>query len=827
MEDVTSSGYHRPRRPASDTIAYLRGLPLDIDVAHTEVTRYVHDEKDDEGSNDDDDFDFPQNLAAAFTALFEIKNEIASLAGDEYGSQSIETIARIVCPYSELASRILLNTCTGYYLHLVTHRYGSHVIQTILQLSVESSSTLLSSSYNDTDLALHKDAASPLDDIASSSLLPTLHDLIIGIVDELSPHISDLTVHLCGSHVVRTLMCVLGGVTLEAGFRNNSNANKRFETGATIRGKLKKKKKKKKKPSSASDDPSGTNSHAGTMSMIYQENSRIDCKRFMPTLASLTQLLLGGEHSVDEPGELQQHACHSSAGPLLIVLIRVLTCSTDVARCDFSKSLTVPSSSKSLDADAAISHASNTAIADFRLGILKSEPRYTEGSLADKAVKRILCWQNDSSPDSDQQYVGDVIYGLSGEPRGSHMLETIMRLCPDEFYDSVLKYGDFLSVRTMQDYVEHNVSNFVVQTLLSTTRSKEQAETVLKTVGKAISSGSVIDPSKKRRGVLWRATELSAKYRIEQDGILKAVRLGFLAINGDSNNNIEINSNPEADNLNNNDSGDSTAERGTKKKQRKKASAIELKDCVPLLIGLKRDQNERITLDVAGCRTIHYMLRFAPRLCEQVLEGIIEEISAEDLISIAKDGLGSRCIMDGILDGPVKTPIFANAAKELREKLNGHWISLATDRVGHHTVKKIFKALPRIDDKAKLTEELLSGGNRLNGNSMGRNVIELCLVDLYDEDRKEWRNKVGRMMTSTKEDDFLSEIIAEHTAVSNVEGETAVVTTKTKRKRKRKRSTNSIDDSNADAGKDSKKTQQKSSSNMTMESIMDVMAVGN
>ena len=89
MEDSTSSGYHRPRRPANDTIAYLRGLPLDIDSAHREVSSFLSTaggedkgERDDNTNEDDSDDYFPQSLAAAFSALEEVKGEIASLAGD-------------------------------------------------------------------------------------------------------------------------------------------------------------------------------------------------------------------------------------------------------------------------------------------------------------------------------------------------------------------------------------------------------------------------------------------------------------------------------------------------------------------------------------------------------------------------------------------------------------------------------------------------------------------------------------------------------------------------------------------------------------------------
>jgi hypothetical protein len=48
------------------------------------------------------------------------------------------------------------------------------------------------------------------------------------------------------------------------------------------------------------------------------------------------------------------------------------------------------------------------------------------------------------------------------------------------------------------------------------------------------------------------------------------------------------------------------------------------------------------------------------------------------------------------------------------------------NQVGHHTVKNMFKALPKIDDKAKLVEELESGGNWLHANAMSQRVADMC-----------------------------------------------------------------------------------------------------
>ncbi|NJN84356.1 MAG: hypothetical protein HC802_20135, partial [Caldilineaceae bacterium] len=327
---------------------------------------------------------------------------------------------------------------------------------------------------------------------------------------------------------------------------------------------------------------------------------------------------------------MQQLACHASAGPLLIVLLRVLTYSDESVRKEWAEKI-----------------SQDTTQEAYQLGIAKVEPRYTLGSPADRAVRQILCWQ---SGETAQEFAGDIVYGMSGEIRGSHLLETIFRLCYDEFHSQLLRCGDFLSATAVQEYIEHDVSNFVIQTILCTIR-EEQAESMLKVMEKIISSGAVIDPTKKRRGIIWRAVELAARFRVEQDSILKAIRLGFLATSNALTSVLETN--------------DDEGPRKKKKKERKKASHVELKDCVRLFLQIKPSSTdaEQISLDVAGCRTVYHMLRFSPRLCEGVLDGIVGELSTEDLVSIAKDGIGSRCVLDGILDGPVQTPIFKGGAR--------------------------------------------------------------------------------------------------------------------------------------------------------------------
>ena len=580
--DRRQGDYNRPRRPNPDTIAYLRSLPLDVKTSEEELSHFLS--RNEEQS---EALEYPQSLSAALSAIDEIRNEIASLAGDEYGAQCIEVLARIAVPYSEVAARTLLYGLATYHLHLATHRYGSHVVQTILELST--------TSLSDKDMSLHDDAPQ-LSQAADQ--LPSLSDLVLGVVDELMPHAPQLAVHICGSHVLRTLVCTLGGVKLVSGNSKPAETSMR-------RGRVKNKKKKKRGAEVSSNPP-----HAGMMGIEYQIPSRLRLDSSTEeALTALTETLCGSCSS-EGPGELQQMACHPSAGPLLIILLRVLT---------YSKA----SERKTLQ------HRDDErkTMNDYHLGILKPEPTFENGSPAHVLAQRILCWQPN---ESKQKYAGDVIYGLSGEPRGSHVLETLLRISPDDLYASIIECGGFQDPSAMQEYVEHDVSNFVVQTLLTTCRTKEQAELLWKTLERAVTTGYVLDSRNRRRGILWRAAEMAAKHRVCQDSILKAIRVGMGMVERSMEGSAEV--------------GQLEDDGEKKKKKRQKASSLPIQECVLKLVDLKPPESGggRVVLDPAGARTLYHLLGFKPRLCSELLEGIVENFSSEELEWIAKDGLGSR-----------------------------------------------------------------------------------------------------------------------------------------------------------------------------------------
>jgi len=680
--DRQQGDYNRPRRPNPDTISYLRSLPLDLKFAEEEVTTFLAETTEQET-------DFPQSLAAALSAIDEIRNEIASLAGDEFGSQCLELMATIALPYSEFAARTMLCGLKGYHLHLATHRYGSHVVQSILQLSMVAKTKK--------DLAVHADGPQ-----LTNEDLPTLTELIQGIVDELAPHANQLAVHVCGSHVMRSLICLLGGVDLNQGPVVSEN---KLESAALRQGKNKSKKKKKKQPEGTQ---SNGQAHAGMMLMSFKTSSRIEPSSLSDSLIQLSGALWGYSGS---SGELQQMACHPSASPLLIVSLRVLAYAFVSSKEDWLR--------KERD--------QSKFLSDFRLGIHKPEPIYDLDSPAGTLACSILCL---NLQETDKKQVGDVVYGLSGEPRGSHVLETLFRISPDAIYEKILECGGF--VASMKEYSEHDVSNFVIQALLATVRTKEQAESLLKSIENIMINGYIVDKHNRRRGILWRAAELAAKFRVGQEILLKSLRIGM---------GIAIGKGKEEENH------DMIDEGGGNRKKRHHTFSIPLKECIPPLIDLKAPEREggRVTIDVAGARAVYHLLRFSPHLCDEVLDGIVKSMTQDDLELIIKDGLGSRCIIDGILDGPMNELLFAKAAKHLMQKLKGRWVGLATERVGHHTVKKLFNSLPSIDDKAELAAELSKGNNRLGGNAMGRSVMEACAIEHFLEGEQPWKDALKKL----------------------------------------------------------------------------------
>lgn len=110
--------------------------------------------------------------------------------------------------------------------------------------------------------------------------------------------------------------------------------------------------------------------------------------------------------------------------------------------------------------------------------------------------------------------------------------------------------------------------------------------------------------------------------------------------------------------------------------------------------------------------------------------------------------------MDALLEGPAKS----TSSKLLFPKLSGRLSFLAAERVGHHVVLKLFKALPSIEDQAAMSAELSQSLNRLGSNAMGRTVMTSCVVKEYLEGEATWKEALSKMK---EKDNWLKEILGE------------------------------------------------------------------
>merc|ERR1740139_838251 len=126
--------------------------------------------------------------------------------------------------------RMVLAGCVRYAYHLSIHRYGSHVLQTALEGSLR----VLARQRSDGG------AGAPRDDAEETEGVPPLGELVVLLSSTLREQSSEfgdgapLGGHLCGSHVLRSLLLVLAGASLKS-------------TAGDRRGRLKDPKKKKKK----------------------------------------------------------------------------------------------------------------------------------------------------------------------------------------------------------------------------------------------------------------------------------------------------------------------------------------------------------------------------------------------------------------------------------------------------------------------------------------------------------------------------------------------------------------------------------------------------
>jgi len=373
------SSFLRPRRPNPETVSYLASLPLDERAEQSEweyrssKVKDSHEKKegdnkvdnDDNDNEDEDDDGVSEIYSAAQNALEEIQGELASLAGDEMGSQRLETIAKIVCtatPGNDLNTRRMLGGMLGYYHHLSVNRYGSHVVQTLLMIATDQ---------------VRVNGSNKKSRVDNENDIDTLENIILAILDELMGSIHDLIIHVCGSHVLRALMTTLGGI-VQVSAKDMLDPSKRRRN---IRGK----KARKKQNKDAMNNDSGV--RIDLIEMVMLNFNGNDGERSLPdsfgvALKGLSEQLIHSSLSSENANNILSHP---SAGPLVTTLLKVLVLDTHFRSLD--KISNKPSE--------------------------KESPFIQDSSPAEYLVHRFLGW--DYEDDEFKQYVHDLCCDSTGK----------------------------------------------------------------------------------------------------------------------------------------------------------------------------------------------------------------------------------------------------------------------------------------------------------------------------------------------------------------------------------------------------------------------------
>lgn len=244
------------------------------------------------------------------------------------------------------------------------------------------------------------------------------------------------------------------------------------------------------------------------------------------------------------------------------------------------------------------------------------------------------------------------------------------------------------------EFCEHGVSNFLIQAALQRADDKALAEEMVGAIGE-----NAADLLRLRRaGVLWKAAQtcvrLSLKPKTQTkllEAIARAVQAGHTGVfppptGSDENGDVS----KEGDG----DAGVSSPPSDAFKAARSWVPAL-LSPRLPGEGGL-----DRLFLNVPGARIVQNALMFDAPVAAPVLKAVAALPEAV-LASVARDNLGSRCLLDPILQaagvktggGKGKNKPAEDARRTILRAFRGHLVAMACDRVAWHTLLKCFRGV--------------------------------------------------------------------------------------------------------------------------------------
>jgi nucleolar protein 9 len=245
------------------------------------------------------------------------------------------------------------------------------------------------------------------------------------------------------------------------------------------------------------------------------------------------------------------------------------------------------------------------------------------------------------------------------------------------------------------EYSEDTIANYVIQHFIQCIPTKEVAKEVFEELSPVL----LIFLSKGKQGIIWHLVELCVKFEIKQKELYELL---FDAI---------------------------------QKQEEKKPKAVQ-KDFVPALLNLQLStSSSKLTLNVTGARIIENLMKFKVSIVQKNVLQSLFKLNTLQLIALAKDSIGSRCIIEPIWE--TNEPALKWAQKNLYERFVGHFGNLALDRIGAFSVMKCYEKL-ELKQKAIVAEELLKVEKKLAGSHFSQLVLNTCHVYEFRNNREKW-----------------------------------------------------------------------------------------
>ncbi|CAN0236700.1 unnamed protein product, partial [Hapterophycus canaliculatus] len=104
---------------------------------------------------------------------------------------------------------------------------------------------------------------------------------------------------------------------------------------------------------------------------------------------------------------------------------------------------------------------------------------------------------------------------------------------------------------------------------------------------------------------------------------------------------------------------------------------------------------DRLFLNVPGARIVQNALLFEPPVAAPVLKAVAA-LPEDVLAAVARDNMGSRCLLDPILEaagGKGKNKPAEDARRAMLRAFRGHLVAMACDRVAWHILLKCFRGV--------------------------------------------------------------------------------------------------------------------------------------